>query len=766
MLHVDDDPSILEHSKIVLIDLENRLEIDHAHCVAEALSKLAVGNYDVVISDYEMPQKDGLQFLAELREQKNETPFILFTDKSREEVAIKALNLGADAYINKQGNPETVYGELKHALVKTVERKESLKLLYVSEKKYRSLLDSSLQGIAVVQGPSPKLVFSNSALGKIIGIPPEELINLSPEEIEKEIHPDDRETFSNRFRKRIQGEKVESCFEYRAIQKDGSIKWVEACANLIEYEEKPAVQIVFLDITERKNAEDALIRSEAKYRDLADSLPEIVFETDINGKLIYANQNAFEMTGYTKEDLAKGACVFDLIAEKAKEKAKEHFKRALTNQPSAIDEYSFVKKDGSSFPIMILSKPIMDGNKNVGLRGIAIDITRRKQVEEALVESEKKSRAIVANSPIGIATSGADKYFLSANEAFCKILGYTEEELRKLSFKDITHLGDLKESIIKLGKLESGVISSFVLEKRYLKKDGTIINGKIMVSSVRNENGKPTLFIAELEDTTERKKAEEHKKVLERKLKTYSEHLKWLVDLRTAQLKDANKQLVKSERLAAIGELAGMVGHDLRNPLASIKNATYFLKKKGKAISETQFKAFLEIIDKSIDHSDKIINDLLEYSKEMNLERSKYEAYTLVEEALRMVKVPDRIQRTNNVQKAIWIWVNADKMMRVFINLIKNAVDAMPQKGALEIRSCQTKDAMEISFTDTGSGIPEETLKKLFTPLFTTKAQGMGFGLAICKRIVEAHGGSIKVKTVVNVGTTFTIMLPTQIAKR
>jgi PAS domain S-box-containing protein len=749
----------------MLIDLENSFEIDHASCVDQAHRKMAVDNYDVIISDYEMPQKDGLQFLAELREQKNETPFILFTDTSRKEVAIKALNLGADAYIDKQGNPQTVYGELKHALVKTVERKESLKLLFGSEKKYRSLVDSSLQGMAVVQGPSPRLVFANSALGRIIGIPAEELINLSPEEIENGIHPDDREAFFNRFRKRLQGEKVESCFKYRGIQKDGSIKWVEACANLIEYDKKPAVQILFLDITERKKAEEALIRSEERYRDLADSLPEIVFETDLNGKVTYANKNAFTMTRYTKEDLAKGTCVFDLIEEKDRENSKEHFNRILANQLSARDEYTFVKKDGSSFPIMIVSKPIMDGKRIVGLRGIAIDITQRKQVEEALLESEKKSRAIVANSLIGIATSGADKNFLSANEAFCKILGYSEEELQKLSFKDITHPGDLKESIIKLGEVQNGLTSSFVLEKRYIKKDGTVINGRIMVSAVRNEKGNPNLFIAELEDTTERKKADLQRKVLEKKLKTYSEHLKWLVDLRTAQLKDANNQLVKTERFAAIGELAGMVGHDLRNPLASIKNATYFLKKKGKTISETQYKEFLEIIDKSIDHSDKIINDLLEYSREMNLELSKFDAFILVDSALQMVKVPDRIKIINNVQKEISIWINADKMMRVFANLIKNAVDAMPQEGTLEISCCQTQDSIEISFTDTGSGITKETLQKLFTPLFTTKAQGMGFGLAICKRIVEAHGGTIKVKTAINIGTTFIITIPTQITK-
>ena len=112
ILHVDDDASILEISKQILLDMDGSFDIDQACCVDEAFKKLTVGHYDIVISDYEMPKKDGLEFLKELRKQNNETPFILFTGKGREEVVIKALNLGADRYVNKQGNPETVYGEL------------------------------------------------------------------------------------------------------------------------------------------------------------------------------------------------------------------------------------------------------------------------------------------------------------------------------------------------------------------------------------------------------------------------------------------------------------------------------------------------------------------------------------------------------------------------------------------------------------------------------------------------------------------------------
>ena len=198
----------------------------------------------------------------------------------------------------------------------------------------------------------------------------------------------------------------------------------------------------------------------------------------------------------------------------------------------------------------------------------------------------------------------------------------------------------------------------------------------------------------------------------------------------------------------------------MRNPLAGIKNAAYYLKKKGTTISETQAKEMLETIEKSIDHSNKIINDLLDYAREIQLKLIQYSAHSLVEDSLGIVQIPERIQIVNAVHEDALIYVDVDKMMRVFTNLIKNAIDAMPQKGTLKITSHKTRTNLEIAFTDTGTGISKETLPKIFSPLFTTKAQGMGFGLAICKRIVDAHEGTITVETTENKGTTFTVSLP------
>jgi DNA-binding response OmpR family regulator len=168
ILHVDDDASLLSVSKMIL-ETENKFEIDNVTSVDEAFSKLKTCCYDAVVSDYEMPLKNGLDFLKELREQRNNIAFIIFTGRGREEVAVKALNLGADRYIDKNGSPQTVYCELADAIHKVVERKKAKSLLVESEAKYRMLVEESLQGIMIAQGLPPRIIFANSAMGRMLG---------------------------------------------------------------------------------------------------------------------------------------------------------------------------------------------------------------------------------------------------------------------------------------------------------------------------------------------------------------------------------------------------------------------------------------------------------------------------------------------------------------------------------------------------------------------------------------------------------------------
>ena len=627
VLHVDDDVSFLEVSKRVL-SMENNFEIIDVESADEAFEKLEEQTYDVIVSDYEMPLKNGLDFLKELREKNIQIPFILFLGKEREDVAVKALNLGADRYLNKNGPPETVYCELAHAINKTVEQKKSAQLLAASDSKYRMLVEKSLQGIMIAQDAPLRIVFANASMGKMIGYSPEELISLPSSEVGSLIYNEDRSIFFNRFRSLLKGQQNNNSYEFRGVRKDGSIVWIEAFATLIEYDGQSAVQAMLLDISEYKKAEEILRKSEERYRELANFLPEIVFETDLTGIITFFNQRAFEITGFTSEELKKGMELLSFVIPEEREKTKENITKSLTGKKLGNTEYTLLRKNGSTFPALVRTNPIISETKVKGLRGIVMDITERKQMEN--------------------------------------------------------------------------------------------------------------------------------------KLEQYSKHLEELIEIRTKELKETQQQLVKSERLAVIGEIAGMLGHDLRDPLAGIKNAVYFLKKKGGAIPEPQAKEMLEIIDKCLDHSNKIINDLTEYSKEIHLELQEISPRMLVLAALDLIDPPKNVKILNNAPEEPYIKVDSDKITEVFTKLIRNGIDAIPKEGSITIDCKKTTDHLEISFTDTGIGISEEILPKIFSPLVTTKTQSMGFGLAICKRIINAHTGTIAVQTIKGKGTTFTVTLPIQ----
>jgi PAS domain S-box-containing protein len=245
-------------------------------------------------------------------------------------------------------------------------------------------------------------------------------------------------------------------------------------------------------------------------------------------------------------------------------------------------------------------------------------------------------------------------------------------------------------------------------------------------------------------------------------LKEARGQLEQKVDERTRELRKSQEQLLKAQRLAVIGELAGMVGHDLRNPLTSIAAATYYVKMRRSPEANGKIKEMLELIEKNIAYSNKIINDLLDYSREIDLELLEHTPKSIVKESLLSLEMPNNIQVIDLTESKPKVKVDIDKIKRACLNLVRNAIDAMPEGGTLTIKSEQTDSHLKISFSDSGVGMPKETMERLWTPLFTTKAKGMGFGLSICKRIVEAHGGSIAVESRLGKGTTFTITIPIQ----
>ena len=232
------------------------------------------------------------------------------------------------------------------------------------------------------------------------------------------------------------------------------------------------------------------------------------------------------------------------------------------------------------------------------------------------------------------------------------------------------------------------------------------------------------------------------------------------LDRANKDLKKTQEKLLKTERFAAIGELAGMIGHDLRNPLQGISGAAYYLKTRSISEEDDKGREMLATIERCVEYSNKIVNDLLEYSKEIRVELEETNPKLLIEDSLRQVSTPAHVDIVDETISAPELQIDKGKMERVFVNLIRNAFDAMQNGGRLTIKSESAGGDVVFSFSDTGTGMTPEVMSKLWTPLFTTKAKGMGFGLAICKRIIEAHGGKITAQTEEGKGSVFTVTLP------
>ncbi len=233
------------------------------------------------------------------------------------------------------------------------------------------------------------------------------------------------------------------------------------------------------------------------------------------------------------------------------------------------------------------------------------------------------------------------------------------------------------------------------------------------------------------------------------------------------ELRETQEQLVRSEKLSAIGQLASGVGHELRNPLGAIKNAIYFIRRK---IARTELPTvepkvmeFIDIIDGEVDAANKVITDLLDFSRVVKPAVSPARIDSIIEDALSHAPFPENIKLVKGMGRELpMVMVDADQIRQVFINIIINAKQAMPDGGRFEIQTGSNKDFVEVKFIDSGCGIPKSVRNKIFDPLFTTKAKGIGLGLAVCKSILERHGGDIQVESEEGKGATFTVCLPTK----
>jgi len=332
---------------------------------------------------------------------------------------------------------------------------------------------------------------------------------------------------------------------------------------------------------------------------------------------------------------------------------------------------------------------------------------------------------IIAAMPDPLILAGADGGIVRVNEAFVEGTGYTQEEVSGKQLGEMFLDRDSAERIFaEFG--QTNEIKGY--ETVFVNKSGEKRDVLMSVSVVRDKNSEELGFACVIHDITESKKMA--------------------------------AKLVISERFASIGQVAGMVGHDLRNPLSSISAATYYLKNHYSEKMDETGREMIAAIEKSVNYSKNMVEELLDYSREIKLEREATTPRRLIDNAFLMVNVPPQIRVVDECNDIPKLDLDVAKVSRVFVNLITNAIDAMPDGGTLTVKVKTTPQEVEFEIADTGVGIPAESMDKLWVPLFTTKSKGMGLGLPICKRIVEAHHGRIQVESEQGKGTTFKVTFP------
>jgi PAS domain S-box-containing protein len=426
ILHVDDESSFLALTKAFLERENEDFCVDIASSAEEGLELLKSGNYDVVLSDYQMPMMDGIKFLQTLRKRENTIPFIIFTGRGREEVAIEALNKGANRYLQKGLDVESMFGTLAYEIEDAVTKNRAGEALRESEERYRLLFNKGNDAVFLhemtVDGVPGKIIDVNDVVCSLLGYTREELLQLSHLDL---VAPEQMQRVPT-LRDKLQANK-NNLFEIVTVTKYGKRLVFEINQHLFNLNGQPTVLAIARDITDRKQADEVLRETEAKYSAVVENSQDGIVIIQ-EGVLKFVNRSYSVLMGYTPEEVLEKDFVGMIAPEFRELTRKRYTDRMAGKEPPNIYEIALLRKDGGIIPVELNATIIDYAGGPTDLVFIR-EIADRKRAEEALLESEEKYKAIVEHAPFGISIMNPDTSFEYFNPIFTKMFGYTLEDL-------------------------------------------------------------------------------------------------------------------------------------------------------------------------------------------------------------------------------------------------------------------------------------------------------------------------------------------------
>ncbi len=555
------------------------------------------------------------------------------------------------------------------------------------------------------------------------------------------------EALISAYHLRFHGAKLNSTLEREMKLWGGQSKNFEVQSSLIKSDhERPLLLSIFRDITLRKTAEEALKSSEQRFRKVFESVQDVIFTVDRTGVLTSLNPEFERKTGWKAEEWIGKRFHPLLHPDDARAAWKSVSEMMRTKAPTTI-ALRTRNKDGQYLIGEYTWSPELVDGELVSVIGTVRDITERKQVEDALKQSEEKYRSLFANSVQPMFQSTVDGKLLNANRALLKLLGYNDfQELAKMNMRDLYVNPEMRDQI-KQELNANGQLTNLDFELK--RKDGKVITVVEYSRSLKDEKGNLLGFEGILEDITTRR-------LMEQKMNQYLQALE-------------SSKKVLAELNAEKDKLFSVLSHDLRSPFASILGFCEILTKEGDQLTEEEKKEFISYIREAAQNQLSLVNRMLDWSRlesgRVKLEMKELDLANVVKKSvngLLGLSMKKNIQVASNLAGGLLAFGDEQLLMELFENLISNALKFTPENGLVSVDLVSKGDKnIVIAVKDNGVGIPEADLHRLFKveEKYTRKGlggeKGTGLGLPVCAEIMQKHQGSIRVESQAGKGTTF-----------
>jgi PAS domain S-box-containing protein len=565
----------------------------------------------------------------------------------------------------------------------------------------------------------------------------------------KALHPDDLENTIRVWEKATE-ERSKYEVEYRVRRHDGVYRNFLARGAPVFNEDGTVREWVgtCIDITDRIKTEEIL-----RERSLAiNSAPDAIFSTDKSFIIRSWNKAAEHMFGWTAEEVIGNlsSSIFNAKYPTLDGTTREDAIKQLVDSGYWKGDIIYHKKDGAPLPVSVSASRLEDRNGNaVGMVVVAHNITEKLKKEEILTEVRRDLTHAQAVAKTGNWRLDTQKNVLVWSKENHRIFGVPEgTPMTYEFFLELVHPDD-REYVDRMWK--AGLRGEpYDIEHR-ISVDGEVKWVRERAELEFDEDGTLLGGFGITQDITDLVK-------VRHKLDFYAKHLEDVVEEKTRQLKD-------SERLAVIGQTAGMVGHDIRNPLQAMIGELYLAKSELDSFPEGDAKENLKesliVIEEQVDYVNKIVADLLDFTKPLAPCFEEVDVGQMIRDVLANMGIPDSVELAFSVEESFLKFrTDSNFMKRVMTNLISNAVQAMPTGGKLSVEARVEDGKGIVVVEDTGEGINAEARKRLFEPLFTTRSKGQGFGLPVVKRLVTALNGEVSFESEVGKGTRFVLEIP------